>query len=24
VLSLRYKIGDKIPEDEWEQYNLYP
>jgi hypothetical protein len=24
VLSLRYTIGDKIPEDEWEQYNLYP
>jgi hypothetical protein len=24
ILSLRYKIGDKIPEDEWEQYNLYP
>jgi len=24
VLSLRYSIGDKIPEDEWEQYNLYP
>ncbi|MCX7304384.1 MAG: DUF930 domain-containing protein [Hyphomicrobiales bacterium] len=24
VLSLRYNIGDKIPEDEWEEYNLYP
>ena len=24
ILSLRYKIGDKIPEDEWDQYNLYP
>ncbi len=24
VLSLRYSIGDRIPEDEWEQYNLYP
>lgn len=24
ILSLRYKIGDKIPEDEWVQYNLYP
>jgi hypothetical protein len=24
VLSLRYKIGGRIPEDEWEQYNLYP
>jgi hypothetical protein len=24
VLSLRYQIGDKIPEDEWAQYNLYP
>lgn len=24
VLSLRYKIGDKIPVEEWEQYNLYP
>jgi hypothetical protein len=24
VLSLRYTIGDMIPEDEWEQYNLYP
>jgi len=24
VLSLRYKIGDRIPEDEWDQYNLYP
>ena len=23
VLSLRYKIGDKIPEEEWAQYNLY-
>lgn len=24
VLSLRYRIGDKIPEDEREEYNLYP
>ena len=24
VLALRYKIGDKIPEDEWTTYNLYP
>ena len=24
VLSLRYKIGDRIPKDEWDQYNLYP
>jgi hypothetical protein len=24
VLLLRYKIGGKIPEDEWDQYNLYP
>lgn len=24
VLSLRYKIGGRIPEDEWERYNLYP
>jgi len=24
VLSLRYTIGDKIPEEEWEEYNLYP
>ncbi len=24
VLSLRYSIGDEIPENEWEQYNLYP
>ena len=24
VLSLRYRIGDKIPKDEWDQYNLYP
>lgn len=24
VLSLRYQIGGRIPQDEWEQYNLYP
>lgn len=24
VLSLRYRIGDEIPENEWDQYNLYP
>jgi hypothetical protein len=24
VLSLRYRIGDEIPESEWDQYNLYP
>lgn len=24
VLSLRYTIGDMIPEDEWDRYNLYP
>lgn len=24
VLSLRYRIGDRIPEDEWDRYNLYP
>jgi len=23
VLSLRYKIGEKIPEEQWAQYNLY-
>lgn len=23
VLSLRYKIGDKIPEEQWATYNLY-
>jgi hypothetical protein len=24
ILSFRYAIGDLIPEDQWEQYNLYP
>jgi hypothetical protein len=24
ILSLRYRIGDKIPEGDWDQYNLYP
>ncbi len=24
ILSLRYVIGDKIPESEWDEYNLYP
>lgn len=24
VLSLRYRIGAKIPENEWDRYNLYP
>lgn len=23
VLSLSYEIGDKIPDNEWERYNLY-
>lgn len=23
VLSLSYQIGDKIPDDQWERYNLY-
>ena len=24
VLSLRYRIGDEIPEDAWSKYNLWP
>ncbi|HEY6631326.1 MAG TPA: DUF930 domain-containing protein [Rhizobiaceae bacterium] len=24
VLSLRYRIGDRIPRDEWDRHNLYP
>lgn len=24
VIGLKYKIGDEIPEDSWQQYNLFP
>lgn len=24
VLSLRYRIGDRIPKDDWPKYDLYP